>query len=100
MTTVFSDDFTGASGTALNRGNWLYDIGTSYPGGAGNWGTGEVETATDSTANVAHDGNGHLAITPRRDASGHWTSGRVETKRTDLQPPANGVLRVEARIQQ
>ena len=34
MTTVFSDDFTGAAGTGLNTANWLYDIGTSYPGGA------------------------------------------------------------------
>src|SRR5215831_11123538 len=60
MTTVFSDDFTGAAGTGLNRSNWLYDIGTSYPGGAANWGTGEVETMTDSTNNVYQDGNGNL----------------------------------------
>src|SRR5215831_10458248 len=44
MTTVFSDDFTGSAGTGLNTANWLYDIGTSYPGGAANWGTGRVET--------------------------------------------------------
>ncbi|MDT5030851.1 MAG: hypothetical protein QOC94_1022, partial [Actinoplanes sp.] len=68
MTTVFSDDFTGAAGTGLNTANWLYDIGTSYPGGAGSWGTGEVETMTSSTNNVALDGNGNLLITPRRDA--------------------------------
>src|SRR5689334_8759027 len=70
MTTVFSDDFTGAAGTGLNRTNWLYDIGTSYPGGAGNWGTGEVETATDSTNNVYQDGSGNLVIKPIRDGSG------------------------------
>ena len=52
-TLVFSDDFGGAANTGLNTSNWLYDTGTSYPGGAANWGTGEVETMTTSTANVA-----------------------------------------------
>src|SRR5689334_315617 len=60
-TTAFSEDFSGASGTGLNTGNWLYDTGTGYPGGAANWGTGEVETMTSSTANVYQDGAGHLA---------------------------------------
>ena len=98
MTTVFSDDFTGAAGTGLNRSNWLYDIGTSYPGGAPNWGTGEVETMTDSTQNVYQDGNGNLVIKPIRDAAGHWTSGRVETQRTDFAAPAGGRVRIEARL--
>ncbi len=100
MSLVFSDDFTGAAGTGLNRSHWLYDIGTSYPGGAPNWGTGEIETMTDSTANVYHDGGGNLAIKPIRDAAGNWTSGRVETQRTDFAAPAGGKVRIEARIQQ
>lgn len=33
--TVFSDDFTGAANTGLDTSKWLYDLGTSYPGGAG-----------------------------------------------------------------
>ncbi|MCS0599910.1 glycoside hydrolase family 16 protein [Streptomyces sp. LP11] len=98
-TQVFLDDFNGAAGSGVNTANWQYDTGTSYPGGAANWGTGEVETMTSSTNNVALDGNGNLLITPRRDASGNWTSGRVETNRTDFQPPAGGKLRVQARIQ-
>ena len=100
MTTVFSDDFTGAAGTGLNRSNWLYDIGTGYPGGASNWGTGEVETMTDSTQNVYQDGNGNLVIKPIRDSSGRWTSGRVETQRTDFAAPTGGRVRIEARLQQ
>ena len=40
MSLVFSDDFTGAAGTGLNRTNWLYSTGYGYPGGAANWGTG------------------------------------------------------------
>lgn len=97
-TQVFVDDFNGAAGSGVNTADWQYDTGTSYPGGAANWGTGEVETMTSSTSNVALDGNGNLLITPRRDASGHWTSGRIETNRTDFQPPAGGKLRVQARI--
>ncbi|MFC9281985.1 glycoside hydrolase family 16 protein [Streptomyces collinus] len=98
-TQVFLDDFNGSAGSGVNTSNWQYDTGTSYPGGAANWGTGEVESMTSSTDNVALDGNGNLLITPRRDASGHWTSGRIETNRTDFQPPAGGKLRVESRIQ-
>ena len=100
MTTVFSDDFTGAAGSGLNTANWLYDIGTSYPGGAANWGTGEVETMTNSTNNVYQDGNGNLVIKPIRDGNGNWTSGRVETQRTDFAAPAGGKVRMEARLQQ
>jgi hypothetical protein len=99
-TTVFSDDFNGAAGTGVNTANWLYDLGHGYPGGAGNWGTGEVESMTNSTANVYQDGAGHLVIKPIRDASGNWTSGRIETQRTDFAAPAGGKLRIEASLQQ
>ena len=99
-TLVFGDDFNGPAGTRLNDANWLYDVGTGYPGGAANWGTGEVETMTSNSANVSEDGAGHLAITPIRDAAGHWTSARIETRRTDFQPPAGGKLRIEASLQQ
>ena len=96
--TVFRDDFNGAAGTGLDRSNWQYDLGHSYAGGAWNWGTGEVETATDSPANVSTDGAGNLAITAVRDSAGNWTSGRVETARTDYAAPVGGVLRVESRL--
>ncbi|MFF7393473.1 glycoside hydrolase family 16 protein [Streptomyces scabiei] len=98
-TQVFVDDFNGTAGTGVSTSNWQYATGTSYPGGPANWGTGEVETMTNSTANVSLDGNGNLRITPLRDAAGRWTSGRIETNRTDFQPPAGGKLRVESRIQ-
>ncbi|WP_425245570.1 glycoside hydrolase family 16 protein [Streptomyces sp. NEAU-NA10] len=98
-TQVFLDDFTGAAGTGVNTANWQYATGTSYPGGPANWGTGEVETMTNSTGNVSLDGNGNLRITPLRDSAGRWTSGRIETNRTDFQPPSGGKLRVEARLQ-
>lgn len=101
-TQVWGDDFTGSAGTAPNAANWLYDLGISYGCGScpGNWGTGEVESNTNSTKNVALDGNGHLAITPIRDSNGNWTSGRIETQQTNFTPPAGGILAVEASIQQ
>jgi beta-glucanase (GH16 family) len=99
-TLLWSDDFTGAKNTGLSRTEWLYNVGTSYPGGAPNWGTGQVEASTDSTANVYHDGDGHLAIRPTRDRAGKWTSGRVETKRADFAAPAGGKVRIEASLQQ
>ncbi|MEZ0447987.1 ricin-type beta-trefoil lectin domain protein [Cellulomonas sp. ICMP 17802] len=99
-TQQFADDFTGAANTGLNTASWLYDLGHGYPGGAANWGTGEIESNTSSTANVYQDGAGHLVIKPVRDASGSWTSGRVETQRTDFAAPAGGKLRFEASLQQ
>ncbi|WP_405905654.1 MULTISPECIES: glycoside hydrolase family 16 protein [unclassified Streptomyces] len=96
---VFVDDFNGAAGSGVNTANWQYTTGTSYPGGPANFGTGEIETMTSSTNNVSLDGSGNLRITPLRDGSGNWTSGRIETVRTDFQPPAGGKLRVESRLQ-
>jgi beta-glucanase (GH16 family) len=99
-TLVWGDDFTGAANSGVNTGNWLYSLGHGYPGGATNWGTGEVETMTNSISNVRQDGAGRLAITPVRDSAGNWTSGRIETQRTDFAAPVGGKLRVEASLQQ
>lgn len=94
---IWSDEFNGSG--ALSSSNWLYATGHSYPGGPANWGTGEIESFTTSTDNVYQSG-GYLYIKAIRDGSGNWTSGRVETQRTDFQPPvSNGGLAVEARLQ-
>ncbi|MFI9553489.1 family 16 glycosylhydrolase [Nonomuraea endophytica] len=86
---VFRDDFDGA---ALDTGRWRHETGPPE-----RWGTGEIETMTASPANVALDGKGHLAITPRLEG-GRWTSGRVRTQRADFAVPPGGTLRVEARL--
>lgn len=101
---VWSDEFTGPADTTVNTNGdgWLFALGTGY-GCAGcppNWGTGEVEVMTNSLANVSLDGAGRLRITPVRDANGQWSSGRLETRRTDFKPPPGGILAVEASIQQ
>jgi beta-glucanase (GH16 family) len=96
---VWSDDFTGAANTLPSSANWIIDTGTSYPGGPAQWGTGEIQNYTANTANVRQDGSGNLRITPIRDGGGGWTSGRVETTRSNFKAPAGGVLRIEGRIQ-
>lgn len=54
---------------------------------------------TSDNANLQQDGDGNLKITPVKDDAGNWTSARVETKRSDFEPPASGKLRIQARIQ-
>ena len=92
-TTVFSDDFNGAAGSGVD-GNWIYDTG---PGS--NFGTGEIETMTNSTNNVYLDGNGNLDITALGSGS-NWTSGRIQTSSPNVGAPAGGKLEVTASIQQ
>ena len=95
--TVWSDGFDGEAGAPPSQ-DWIVDTGTQYPGGAPAWGTGEVQTYTDDPANLAQDGEGHLAITATRDAGGAWRSGRIETRRTDFMASPGGSLKVTARI--
>lgn len=91
---TWSDDFDGAAGTGLDTGTWHYETGP----GAG-FGTGEIETMTDSTANVFHDGNGHLVLKALRDGGGAWTSGRVATQASTFGAEAGGVVRMESSLQ-
>ncbi|GAA2702409.1 hypothetical protein Apa02nite_061520 [Actinoplanes palleronii] len=100
FTTVWQDTFDGAAGTTPSGANWLKRTGTQYPGGAANWGTGSVETASDSTANVSLDGAGKLAIKANRDGAGKWTSGRIETQRTDFAPQPGEMLKFSAVLKQ
>ena len=91
--TVFSDDFNGAAGSGADS-QWMYDTG---PGSS--FGTGEIETMTNSTSNVHLDGNGNLDITALG-SGGSWTSGRIQTTSANVGAPAGGELEVTASIQQ
>jgi Ricin-type beta-trefoil lectin domain len=91
--TVFSDDFTGAAGSGVDS-QWQYDTG---PGS--NFGTGEIETMTNSASNVHLDGNGNLDITAVG-SGGSWTSGRIQTTSANVGAPAGGELEVTASIEQ
>jgi beta-glucanase (GH16 family) len=95
---TWSDDFSGAAGTGVPTSTWKYDTG---PGSS--FGTGEIETMTNSTANVYEDGAGHLvlkALHSGSDPGSGWTSGRIETQAATFGAPAGGVVRMEASIQQ
>ncbi|HEX5198730.1 family 16 glycosylhydrolase [Paractinoplanes rhizophilus] len=79
---VWSDEFNGAAGSAIDSSKWKFDIG------GGGWGNNELEYYTNSTRNVYQDGAGHLAITARRENPSNYqchygtcqyTSGRILT---------------------
>jgi hypothetical protein len=91
--TQFSDDFTGSAGSGADS-QWIYDTG---PGS--DFGTGEIETMTNSTSNVHLDGNGDLDITALGSGS-DWTSGRIQTSSADVGAAAGGELEVTASIEQ
>jgi beta-glucanase (GH16 family) len=94
---TWSDDFSGAAGAGIDS-NWKYDTG---PGSS--FGTGEIETMTNSTSNVFTDGNGNLvlrALHSGTDPNSGWTSGRVETNAATFGAPPGGVVEMQASIQQ
>jgi hypothetical protein len=101
FSTVFSDSFSGSSGSGVDS-NWTYDTGTQYNGTGctANFGTSEVESNTNSTTNVSEDGSGHLNITAVKSGSGSWTSGRIETTADNFAAPAGGEMEVTASIKQ
>ncbi|HEV2377741.1 MAG TPA: hypothetical protein VGS19_36960 [Streptosporangiaceae bacterium] len=92
-TRVFFDNFSGAATQGVDS-KWKYDTG---PGSS--FGTGEIETMTNSVKNVHLTGHGGLDLV----ALGHgmsWTSGRVQTVSSGIGAPAGGELKVTASIRQ
>jgi len=87
---VWSDEFDGDSGTALNATKWVYDLGTGQSG----WGNNELQTYTNKPENISLDGKGNLVITALKDASGKYTSARITTDGTYSQQYG----KIEARI--
>src|SRR5215475_7704632 len=86
---VWSDEFSGAGGSAPDPGKWGYDTG-----GTG-WGNNEKQYYTDSTNNAYLDGDGHLVIKAMKETregmpytsarlvsknKGDWTYGRIEVR--------------------
>jgi len=87
---VWSDEFEGEEGTALDASKWTYDIG-----GWG-WGNNERQYYTDRTENASLDGDGNLQIVAREEnyESSNYTSARILTQNTFTQQHG----RFEARI--
>jgi beta-glucanase (GH16 family) len=72
---VWSDDFDGASGSAVDGSKWTYDSGP-------NWYNGELQDYTTGTTNASLDGNGNLVIEARKEAreGRQYTSARLKTE--------------------
>ncbi|MFI6541222.1 RICIN domain-containing protein [Nonomuraea sp. NPDC050547] len=58
---VWSDEFNGSAGSAVDPSKWRFDVGGS------GWGNNEQQYYTNSTRNAAMDGGGNLVITARRE---------------------------------
>ena len=87
---VWSDEFNGTDGTLPDSTKWTYDLG------GGGWGNSELETYTNSTANVQQKG-GYLVITAIKGGTPSiptYTSARIKTQGLY----DHGYGRVEARI--
>ncbi|GID95880.1 family 16 glycosylhydrolase [Amorphoplanes digitatis] len=79
---TWQDEFNGSAGAPIDSAKWKFDIGGS------GWGNNEQQYYTNSTSNVSQDGQGHLAITARRENPANYqchygtcqyTSGRILT---------------------
>ncbi|EGX52487.1 hypothetical protein AOL_s00043g276 [Orbilia oligospora ATCC 24927] len=96
FTLTWSDTFS-QPGTISSE--WQYDIGTSYPSGPSNWGTGEVQRYTADARNIYVSPNKQLNIVPLRNPrTGEWTSARIETVRDGFKCQAGGEMIIESRI--
>ena len=71
---AWSDEFDGPADSPPDPAKWRYDLG------GGGWGNRELETYTNSTANVFLDGAGHVVIRAVRTESGGYTSARLKTQ--------------------
>src|SRR5215510_8414425 len=97
---VWSDEFSGASGSAPDRVKWGYDIG-----GTG-WGNNEKQYYTDGTNNAYLDGNGHLvikALKENREGMPYTSARLVSTNKGDwmdymVNVPEAGGYTVEYRV--
>ena len=79
---TWQDEFNGAANSPVDASKWKFDIG------GGGWGNNEQQYYTNSTSNVRQDGQGHLAITARKENPANYqchygtcqyTSGRILT---------------------
>jgi beta-glucanase (GH16 family) len=89
--TVWYQNFSGASGSGINQKYWHYVTGQGF-------GNNEAEVMTDSPGNVHLDGAGNLDITALHQGSS-WTSGRIQSSQT-FSVPAGGELKLIASVKQ
>ena len=94
---LWSDEFNDPAGTPPDPTKWNYDLGNNN-----GWGNGEIEVYTNSAKNVFQDGKGSLVIRAVRDASGNYTSARLQTGNPGASTQTTDLSwqfgRIEARI--
>ena len=78
---TWADEFDAEAGTTPDESKW-----TMETGGWG-WGNNELQTYTDRAENAAHDGEGHMVITAKRESftgadgiARDYTSARLKTQ--------------------
>ncbi|KAJ7054425.1 glycoside hydrolase family 16 protein [Mycena amicta] len=87
---VWSDDFNGANGAAVDSSKWVQIA--KHPTA-----NGEFETYTAGTGNVHLSGDGQLYIIPTKDASGNWLSGRLESN-AEFTAPTGGAMIIQSEL--
>lgn len=81
---VWSDNFGGPAGAAVNASKWLSYTGPVY--------NNEIERYTASTANAQLSGSGQLYIIPLKDNTGAWTSARLHGKGSFACDPGHAMI--------
>jgi beta-glucanase (GH16 family) len=87
-TLTWSDEFDGSAGQAPDPASWTHETGDGSDRGNPGWGNRELQHYTDSTANAALDGQGHLVVTAAAAEPGlacyygpcRYTSARLVTR--------------------
>jgi beta-glucanase (GH16 family) len=85
-TLVWSDEFNGPAGSAVDGTKWVAEVGN----GSNGWGNHERQYYTNTTKNAAMDGAGNLVITAYKETLGakyrcwngtcQYTSARLKTQ--------------------
>ncbi len=72
---TWSDEFNGQAGQLPDASKWTFDLGTGQDG----WGNSELQSYTNSTANISLDDEGNLVITAINQGN-RFTSARIKTQ--------------------
>lgn len=88
---VWSDEFDGASGSAVDGSKWNSKTGPNS--------NHEAQQYTTSTDNAHLSGDGQLYLIPIKDGSGHWTSARLESRYSfNCDPGHQMIFQAEIRL--
>lgn len=72
---TWSDEFNGLAGQSPDASKWTFDLGTGQDG----WGNSELQSYTNSPANISLDDQGNMVITAINEGN-RFTSARIKTQ--------------------